>query len=358
MHTNTFLLYGANGYTGELISRFSAQHNLVPVLAGRTESAIKPIAQKLGLQYLIFDVNHSEELEKALFAAKVIVNAAGPFDQTCRPIAEACIKTGTHYLDINGDIEVFEIFKGYNEKAKNAGVMLMPGVGFDVVPTDCLALYLKNTLPDASGLKLAFTSIGGAISHGTAITMASKMGEGGAKRINGRITKVPLGENGLWIDFPINNNETKRLFVMSIPWGDVSTAYFTTKIPNIETYTGVAPSAFKMLKFQKLYNWFLRTKFARAQAQKKIKSRPAGPSDEMREKAKSLIWGSVVNKAGLQHSAALITPEGYTLTYLSTLNIAKKVLEGNFQPGYQTPAKVFGADLILEIPGVQRFQIN
>ena len=131
--------------------------------------------------------------------------------------------------------------------------MLMPGVGFDVVPTDCMAKYLKDRLPDATNLELAFASIGGKFSHGTAMTMAEGLGEGGAARVNGKITKEPLGKKGMWVDFGL-----KKLFVMSIPWGDVSTAFFTTGIPNIQTYTGASEKTFKLLKWQ--FNFKLRLK--------------------------------------------------------------------------------------------------
>jgi short subunit dehydrogenase-like uncharacterized protein len=227
--------------------------------------------------------------------------------------------------------------------------MLMPGAGFDVVPTDCIALYLKNKLPDASELKLAFASIGGGLSHGTAITMAGGMGEKSAARKNGKIVRVPLGHRGMWVDFGI-----RKLFVMTIPWGDISTAYTTTGIPNIETYTGASTKTYKLLKFQFLFNWLLRTSFMRNRQLKKINSKPAGPSDEKRAKSKGLVWGEVKNEKGQAAGARLIGPDGYTLTAHSSLVIAKKILDGNFKPGYQTPAGCYGADLILEVPGVTR----
>ena len=153
--------------------------------------------------------------------------------------------------------------------------MLLPGAGFDVVPTDCLALQLKKVMPDAIALQLAFASIGGSISHGTAITMAGKLGEGGAVRKEGKIIRKPLGQKGKWVDFGV-----KKLFVMSIPWGDISTAHFTTGIPDIETYTGISPKMYRILKLQFLFNWLLRTSFMRNYIKRKINQRPAGPSDE------------------------------------------------------------------------------
>ncbi len=277
------------------------------------------------------------------------MHAAGPFQFTAKQMADACLQTGTHYLDINGDIAVFEMLKGYDQQAKNAGIMILPGAGFDVVPTDCIALLLKKLLPDAIALKLAFATLGGGLSHGTAITMASKLGEGGAVRKNGRIIYAPLGQKGMWVDFG-----RKKLFVMSIPWGDISTAYFTTGIPDIETYTGISPITYRLLKLQPLFNWLLRTSFMRNFIKKKIDQRAAGPTDEMRSKAVGFVWGQVANVAGKKAEARLVCPEGYTLTTHSTLLIVQKVLQGNIATGYQTPSKVYGEDLVLEIPGVER----
>ena len=349
MKENTFLLYGANGYTGQLIARMAKDYGLIPILAGRTEASLQKMAAHLDLPYKVIDLSDTEILEAALKEVSVVLHAAGPFQHTSKKMIAACLNTKTHYLDITGEISVFELAKQYDAKAKEVGIMIMPGVGFDVVPTDCTALYLKNLLPDATHLKLAFAMVGGKLSHGTATTMAENLGEGGVVRENGIIVRKPLGHKGFWVDFGL-----KKLFVMCIPWGDISTAFTTTGIPNIETYTGSSPKTFSLLKWQFLFNWFLRTSFARTKAKNKIKHNPAGPTDEMRAKAMSLVWGEVVNTSGEKKVARLQCPEGYTLTAISSLLITKKVLEGNFKAGYQTPAAAYGADLVMEIPGVTR----
>ncbi|MBK7561232.1 MAG: saccharopine dehydrogenase NADP-binding domain-containing protein [Chitinophagaceae bacterium] len=349
MQSNTFLLYGANGYTGELIARYAQQFNLQPILAGRRKEVIEPLATKLNLPFRIFDMNDAPALQAALKEVKAVIHAAGPFQFTARQMIEACLITGTHYLDINGDISVFEMIKRYDAAAKKAGIMLLPGAGFDVVPTDCVALQLKKLLPDAVALQLAFATLGGGLSHGTATTMATKLGEGGAVRKGGKIIRTSLGKKGMWVDFGV-----KKLFVMSIPWGDISTAFFTTGIPDIETYTGIAKKTYNILKGQAMFNWLLRTNFVRNYIKKKIDKRPAGPSDEQRKKALSLVWGMATNASGKTATVRLKGPEGYTLTTLSSLIIVQKILNGNFLPGYQTPGSAYGENLVMEISGVER----
>lgn len=345
---NSFLLYGANGYTGELIAKFAAGYDLRPILAGRRENAIAPLAKKIGVEYRIFDLNNPAVVEDALKDCKLVLHAAGPFSDTAKQMAEACLKTRTHYIDINGDIGVFEMLKKYDAAAKEHGIMILPGAGFDVVPTDCLALFLRNRMPDAVHLRIAFATPGGTVSHGTAITMISKLGEGSVVRREGKIVRTALGKKGMWINFG-----EKRLFVMSIPWGDISTAHFSTGIPNIETYAGIKPSVYRLLKFQGAFNWLLRTSSVRSAIQKKIDNRAAGPSDAERSKAKSLIWAAVSNSSGETITARIRCCDGYTLTAHAALLISKKIMSGEYKPGYQTPASAYGEGLVFEIPGTE-----
>ena len=344
-----FLLYGAYGYTGELIVEMAGNFGLEPILAGRNEEKLRALSQKSGYAFRSFNLDNIEQIQAQLKDIDLVIHAAGPFKYTARPMMEACIQSKTHYLDITGEIEVFELGAKLGSAAAEAGITLMPGVGFDVVPTDCMAAYLKKKLPDAIDLKLAFASVGGGVSHGTASTMAERLGELSARRENGKIVGVPLGVSTMNVPFP-----GKDRFAMSIPWGDVSTAYHSTGIPNIEVFTSVHPKSHARLKYQKYIDWLLRTDFVRNQVKKRIKKGPAGPSPEKRVKANSLIWGQVTNAAGVQKAAQMTTLEGYTLTATTSLMIAKKVLEGNFKKGFQTPSNGYGADLIMEVPSTVR----
>ncbi len=345
-----FLLYGATGYTGQLIAEYAAAFGLTPILAGRSESKVKAMAEAMKLDYRVFDLADTPALEAALRETPAVLHAAGPFMFTAKPMMEACLRTGTHYLDITGEIAVFEMGARMGAKALEAGIMLMPGTGFDVVPTDCLALHLKNRMPDATHLQLAFAGLGGGVSQGTATTMAENLGEGGAVRKDGKIVKVPMGHKSMIVPF-----RDKPLFAMSIPWGDVSTAYHSTGIPNIETYVAFSPSAYRWVKMQRYFNWLLRTSFVRNMVKERIRKRPAGPSPERRAKGRSCVWGRVSNATGVSLEAQIVTRDGYTLTALTSLIIAKKVLQGNAPAGFQTPAKAYGADLILEVEGTERF---
>jgi len=348
---SNFFIYGANGYTGELITRYAVERGMKPILAGRNAIAVEELAKKHHLEYRVFSLDEKDRLEAALQEADMVLHCAGPFSLTSRPMVEACLRNKKHYTDITGEIAVVEAMAARDDKAKEAGIMIMPGVGFDVVPSDCLALHLKDRLPSATHLSLAFYGMG-RISHGTQATMTMNIGKGGAIRKNGKITHVPAAWKTREIDFGEGIVKTG----VTIPWGDVATAFHSTGIPNIEVFTVVPPSALKMMKASRYLGWLLATKPAQDFLQKKIP--PGGPTDAERARGKTLLWGEASDLNGNRVESRLQAPEGYTLTVLTALNITEKILSGNFTPGFQTPAKAFGPDLVLEIDGTSLLDVQ
>ena len=347
-----YLLYGANGYTAQLIIKESIKQGLKPVLAGRNEEKIKSLAKKYDLPFRVFSLEDDLKIEEELKAFSLCLNAAGPFSKTAEPIVKACIKSKTHYLDITGEIAVFEFVKNYDKEAKEKGIMIMPGVGFDVVPSDCLANYLNEKLPNADRLELAFTSLEGGLSHGTASTMVAELGSKSVTRKDGRLIEVDLAYKNKVVDFGKFSTN-----VAAIPWGDISTAYTSTKIPNIDVYTKIPDIAQRLLRLQRLYNPILRSPFVRRMGQKWVDNNLYGPSEEKNKKGRSFLHG-IVFKQNSNISARLQCAEGYLLTALCSVNISKKVLANNLTSGYQTPAMAYGWKLILEMEGTVLEDVN
>lgn len=334
------LIYGANGYTGQLIVEEALRRDLHPVLAGRNAAAIREMSRDLGLPGHAVALEDTERLHTLLAGVDVVLHCAGPFAHTSAPMAAACLATGTHYLDITGEIAVFEVLAARDEAARAAGVMLLPGVGFDVVPTDCLALHLKQRLPEATTLRLAFLG-GGGMSRGTLNTMIEGLGEPGAIRRNGRIEAVPPGFEMRDVDFGRGPRP-----VVTIPWGDVATAWYTTGIPDIRTYTGLRRQALKWMRLSGHLGWLLRRNWVRALARRRIQG--PGPDPGRRRQSNSWVWGEV--QAGECRAAArMVGPNGYAFTARSAVEIARRVLDGAARPGFRTPAGIFGADLVLEL---------
>ncbi|HYY55903.1 MAG TPA: saccharopine dehydrogenase NADP-binding domain-containing protein [Pyrinomonadaceae bacterium] len=350
--SSSFLLYGANGYTGELIARMSVERGLRPILAGRDSSKIEPLATELGLDHLSFALDDSASIAAALKSVPVVLHCAGPFSRTYRPMADGCLRTGTHYLDITGEIAVFESLAARREEAARAGVMLLPGVGFDVVPSDCLAAHLKRRLPSATSLTLAIRGLG-RISHGTATTMVENINRGGLVRRDGRLTPVPAAWKTREVDF--GSGPVKAT---TIPWGDIATAFYSTGIPNIEVYAALPSSTRMMMKASRPLGPLLATAPVQSFLKSRIKAQPPGPSGQERARGKSFVWGEVADDAGLRKRSRLRGPEGYTLTAMTALSVVERVLAGNAPAGFQTPSLAYGADFILEIEGVERVDLD
>ncbi len=341
-----FLLYGATGYTAKLIIEESLKQGLKPVLAGRNQEKVTALAGHYGLDFRIFGLDDSAVVDSGLQGFSVLLNCAGPFIFTARPLVEACLRNKVHYLDITGEIPVFELVKSYDKAAREMGVALMSGVGFDVVPTDCAAKFLHTRLPEATHLKLAFASVGGSISHGTMMTMVESLGESGAVRENGKIVPKPVGHKALTVDFG-----RKSRFCMTIPWGDVSTAHHTTGIPNIETYTAVSPGSYRMMKLAPLFNPLLRMGWVKNRFRNYVSKHITGPTPEQNEKGRSLVWGQAVDSQGKKAEVRLEGPEGYKLTAVASVFITKHFLQNPVEPGYHTPAGLLGYELFLKLPG-------
>lgn len=345
-----FLLYGAYGYTGRLITKMAADYGLKPLLAGRRAEPLRELAAEYHFDWVAFELSDTSALHQALHRVPVVLHAAGPFAVTAQPMIEACLETKTHYLDITGEISVFEMAYRFGQAAEQNDIMLMPGVGFDVVPTDCLARYLHEQLPTATHLQLAFAGIGGGASHGTAKTMIDGLGYPGAVRRHGKIVSVPQGYKTMQVPFA----ENKTWFAMTLPWGDVSTAYHTTGIPNVVVYMAVKPDTYRKVKWQRYFGWLLRQKGVKRFLKRQVEKRPPGPREDQLAKSRSYVWGRVTNLQGESRAARMVTPGGYLLTAMTSLMITKRVGEGRFYPGFQTPAGAYGADFILTVPGVTR----
>lgn len=342
---NNLLIYGAYGYTGRLIVDECLKHGIKPIIAGRNPEKAMKYANKQGLEYDVFEVSEKEKLENWLKRGSVVIHCGGPFIHTAKEMMEACIATGTHYMDITGEYQVFDLAKEYGEKAKEKNLMLLPGAGFDVVPSDCLAKHLHNKLPDANDLKLAFVSKGGRLSRGTAKTMIENLGDPQMRRRNGEYEGIPMGKSIRDIDY----GDFTQLS-MGISWGDVSTAHHSTGIPNIEVFSGTDQQQINKVKKTLRMSFMLKSRMIKNFLIRQMDKRPDGPREEKREASCMYLWGEVSNENSTIE-ARLKTPNGYTLTALSSVLIARKIMEGDFKTGFQTPSSAYGEGLILEIEG-------
>jgi short subunit dehydrogenase-like uncharacterized protein len=340
-----WLVYGATGYTGRLIAREAAQRGLKPILAGRNPAAVEALGKELGLETRVLLLDDPAKVADHLADVTLVLNCAGPFSATAEPMLQACLAARAHYLDITGEIAVFERVHALDKEARNAGVVLCAGVGFDVIPTDCVALMLKEQLPRAVELSLGFDTEM-KMSRGTAKTMLENIADGGKIRQNGTIVPVGLGYRPRRIDF----GGGERL-AAAIPWGDVATAYYTTGIPNIVVYTGTTPGQMRQIGLLNAFRWLFRSRGVRRFFERQIEANVKGPSAEVRESGAAFVWGEAVDANGAKATIRIKTQSAYALTVTGALGVVQWLLDNPAPRGSTTPARLMGSRYVLDLPG-------
>jgi short subunit dehydrogenase-like uncharacterized protein len=324
----TVLIYGATGYTGKLIAKVAAGLGARPILAGRDLERVQAIAKPLGLAFRAFDLRDPGRIDKDV---SVVLCVAGPFSATSKPMADACLRNRVHYLDITGEIDVFEALAARDAEAKAQGVTLLPGVGFDIVPSDCLAAHLKRRLPDATYLKL-YLSLGANMSRGTAKTMIEAVAAGTRLRRDRRLVTGTQAEEGS-CDFGKGERPT-----VQVSWGDVSTAFHSTGIPNIEVQFEALPAIRRMTQTPAFIKSFLGLGFMQSFLKAQVDRIPEGPSETTRRAGQAVIVGKARNRDGQTVRSRLRTPEGYTLTALTAFDAAKRVAAGEVKAAFKRRA--------------------
>jgi len=342
MLKDSLLIYGAYGYTGRLIAKLAVERGLNPTLAGRNAEKLNAITAETGFDGRAFSLDLVERIVEHLQGFRAVLHCAGPFSATAAPMMEACLRAGVHYLDITGEIRVIEHAHALAERAKQAAVALMPAVGFDVVPSDCLAAKLAAELPSATHLELAFAGME-SISPGTAKTMFENLPEGGRVRRDGKIIRVPSAHEIREIDFG-----SKQYWTMSIPWGDVASAYYSTGIPNITVFAAAPKQQIDTIRRFRWAAPVLKLPGLISLGKKLIERKIQGPSDDERSKSRVSFWGRVYDDAGKEKQALMTTPSGYQLTAETALESAIRASRGEVEPGFQTASMAFGKGFIGE----------
>lgn len=342
----SWMIYGANGYTGRLTVEAAVGQGLRPIVAGRDEAAIESLAREHGLDWCAFALDEDDLVRQSIRGCRLVLHCAGPFSATSQPMIRACLAETVHYLDITGEIPVFANAHHQSDEASRRDVLLIPGVGFDVVPSDCLAARLVQMLPAATQLSLAFDAAGGP-SPGTAKTAAESMAKGGCVRRDGRLARVPSAWKTRSV--PFANGE--RLAV-TIPWGDVYTAWVSTGVPNIEVYMAMSPRRVAQMRRMRFLAPVLGLGPIQSFMKRRIEKTVSGPSAEKRSSTGCELWGEAVSADGRRVVGTMSTPNGYELTATASLAIARYVLENDVEGGYYTPSLLMGSEFAESLPGV------
>jgi short subunit dehydrogenase-like uncharacterized protein len=186
-------------------------------------------------------------------------------------------------------------------------------------------------------------------SRGTMLTSLQNVDGGGAVRKNGRIVRVPPAWKSRTVDFG-----SGPVRVTTMPWGDVSTAYHSTRIPDVEVYMAVPAALRRLLRYGRPLLPLLASPPAQRWLVGRVRRGAPGPTAEQRARGRSEFWAEVVDDAGNRAAARLTGPEGYELTVRTALACVRRALDGGACAGFQTPSRAFGADVVLEVEGVRR----
>jgi short subunit dehydrogenase-like uncharacterized protein len=231
----------------------------------------------------------------------------------------------------------------------------MPGVGFDVVATDCLARYVADRVPDASELEIAIAT-DGTPSAGTSKSAFDGVLRGGLVRRRGELIALPFGK----IVREVRFSDAARP-VLAAPWGDLESAYRSTGIPNITTYIAFPPGFVNTVN----KSWMLSSAAwplvrsvlgagpIKRAIQRTIDAKVKGPDEAARRTGHCHAWARAQSPEGACAEAWLDLGDGYAFTASAGVRIVERVLAERPQ-GALTPAQAFGADFVREIEGVQR----
>lgn len=342
-----WMLYGATGYTGQLVAEQAAAHGHRPLLAGRDEAKLRPLGRRYGFKYAAFTLDDVTTIARYTAEVALVYHAAGPFTYTADPMIRACLATHTHYLDITGEIHVFENTFRYDEVASKTGIALISGVGFDVIPSDCLAAYVAAQVPHARTLEIGVQALT-RVSAGTARSLLEMLPQGALVRRDGRIVGQQLGHGAR--DIPYLDGVQRSI---PIPWGDIATAYRTTHIPNITAYMPFPPRAIALARVGGVMAGLLRSRALRQVLGAVLDRTMNGPDAAARAQGRSTLWACASDEIGGRAEAWLETAEGYEFTALAALPVIERTL-AEAPCGALTPALAFGADFVLDIPRTQR----
>lgn len=339
-----FLIYGAYGYSGELATRHAVARGLDPVLAGRDHDRVVHLAETLGLEHRVFSLTEAAGIRTALRGIDAVLHCAGPFSGTSQAMVEACIDSGTHYVDITGEVDVIEAIARRGGEAAATNTTLLPAVGFDVVASDCLAAHLVERMTSADSLTIAIDA-NTSFSRGTALTAVENLGRGTIARKDGRLVERPAFSGKRTVDFGFDRGVAP---VTAMTWGDVAMAYRSTRVGNIDTFVHLSDPLLRKARYGQYLAPMTRLAPVREYVLRQLGPASGGPSPEERAAGHSYVWIEATDDAGNSAQARLRTPHAYTFTAMASVEVAFRVASGGVAHGFQTPATAFGSEFALQ----------
>ena len=343
------LLYGATGFTGAEIARLLAgQVDLV--IAGRNETRVQALAHEIGTPWRSFALDDVGAIDSALEDIDLVLHAAGPFGTTARPMMEACLRGQADYMDLGGEWPVFIDAMSLDAAARDAGIIILPGIGLTVAASDCLLATAMQRWPETTRLCLGI-SRAQIISRGSVESAAAMMSPQVIIRRNGAITTVPAGALVRSFDF---GEGLRQATAMS--WADVVTGSVTTGVGAIEVYSEMRWLERASYRLSGMTMDVLGAGPAQAMGKALAQVWPEGPSMDARGEASFVMVVHALDPWRRERRLAMRTRDGYSFSVLTAIDAVHRVLAGEGDAGFQTPARAFGADFIFKADAARLVQ--
>ena len=346
MHTD-FLIYGATGYSARLVLGECLARGLRPILAARPSARLAALEAETDLECRAASLDDPDELDECLKGVRAVLHSAGPFSRTWRPMVEACLRNRVHYLDLTAEVRSIEAVAEFDRAARDRAIMLMPAVGFEVVPSDCLVSYVVARVPAATTLHIGSIPMRFATQAST--RTLSEAANFQMQRRQGRLERLPFGSQQYAFDFGVGPSVG-----LNVSNADLATAYYSCGLQNITTYFQALPGVQMMLSAGRGFGWALQSGVAQALIKTWTDFLPSDPEISTGGAQRLSIVADVSNARGERAVSRLRTPEAYAFTGVAAAAVVERVLAGDLQTGFQTPARVFGSEFVMSLPGVSR----
>lgn len=357
------VLYGATGYTGRLMAAELARREIPMLLAGRSRDKLEALSATLPTkpQVLVADASDPASLQGMAARGQAVLSAAGPFASLGPPVQEACLKAGSHFLDITGETPYMLDTWSRDSRWREAGLAAVNAVGFDVVPTDVAAWLAADGLDRVDELDIAIW-VGGEFgaSQGTQRSLVNMLGSESQGYEDGQWRPTPAGSFTREMDFGGRVGPRSVLFV---PIGDIATAPRTTGARTVRTYFAVkSPTQAKIgggiMRLSGV--GIVRQALGSGPAQRLLASLVArgeeGPSDERRAAARFAVVAEA-RGAGQTRTVRLTGKDPYGLTAVTSVEIARRVAAGPPRTGALSPSQAIG-DVRSFLPTLSAFGVD
>jgi short subunit dehydrogenase-like uncharacterized protein len=316
------------------------------LVAGRDEEKLSQLAGRLDCEYRVASLGSPDQLRAMLQDMDLLVHAAGPFHETTAPMLSACLDTNTHYLDLSAEAESIELVAARHRQAQAANIMCMPGVGVDVVPSDCLAAQLVERLPSTDRLSFGI-SLPKLLTAGSARNFAAHAGMPVLVRRGGKLKKLEPGIIERKFDYGEGPSVSS-----AISWGDIASAWYSTGVGNISCYLETTAGLRFAMAHASIVGPLLKNPWARFLTDTASDVMFTGPSEDQEENERGCVVVEAEDRCGRVAMSRIQFPESYSFTAKICAVTVDRIRKGRWASGFQTPSRVFGADYIRQFDDV------